>query len=67
MFVAEFRDGMVVTGDGCWAVQFNGLRACSGCAFCESESCLGQEILETGKNNVGLEIPILNKSVVILK
>jgi hypothetical protein len=41
-----------VTGAGCWAVQFGGLKACRFCDFEDNTLCLG-------KNSVGVEIPIL--------
>lgn len=47
-----------VTGDGCWAIQFKGLLACKLCEFDGTSLCLEQNIFETGKNNLGLDIPI---------
>jgi len=47
-----------VTGDGCWAIQFQGLKACAPCSLEGTSLCLGAEMLETGRNSLGLEIPI---------
>jgi len=48
-------------GDGCWAVQFAGLQACKNCEFDDSQFCLGRETVLTGRNSLGLEIPILEQ------
>lgn len=47
-----------ITGDGCWAVQFKGFLACKLCVFDETSLCLGQNIIETGTNSLGKDIPI---------
>lgn len=64
-FLGKFRQKLPrhLVGDGCWAVQFNGLRACRSCEFQDASLCLGKKIVRTGKNNVGQEIPLLNKLV----
>lgn len=48
-------------GDGCWVVQTQGFRACRECELHHHRACLGKAMIRTGKNSVGLEIPILNK------
>ena len=61
-FFGTFRKWLPrnLVGDGCWGVQFMGLRACQSCVFDRRKLCPGQEIVRTGKNNLGFEIPILN-------
>ena len=61
-FLGAFRKWLPrnLVGSGCWAVQFQGLRACQSCAFKRRKLCLGQETVRTGKNDRGIEIPILN-------
>lgn len=52
-----------ITGEGCWAVQVVGLRACVECpAETNEDLCLGMDIRRTGRTSHGLEVPISNYS-----
>jgi len=64
-FLGKFHQKLPrhLVGAGCWAVQFDGLRACRSCEFQDASLCLGKKIVQTGRNNVGQEIPLLNKKV----
>jgi hypothetical protein len=44
----------------CWQVQFEGLEACETCEYRDTENCGGQEIRETGKNDMGYKVPLEN-------
>lgn len=61
-FLGEFRTRLPrgVIGDGCWKVQFKGLRACVSCPYEKNLFCPGKSIVRTGTNDVGMDIPILN-------
>lgn len=42
----------------CWSVQMNGLTACKGCEFKDTDQCGGKKIRETKKNAKGISIPL---------
>jgi len=46
-----------LTGE-CWTVQFSGLKACDTCEYKDTEDCGGQNIRKTGKNELGLKVPL---------
>lgn len=57
-FESRFPPG--ITGEGCWVVQVEGLRACSDCpATNEDTLCLGMDIRRSGKTSEGLDIPVI--------
>jgi len=48
------------TGEGCWVVQIEGLRACSNCPAEDDDGlCLGMDIRRSGMTSDGLDIPVL--------
>lgn len=61
-FIGKFRTRLPhgIIGDGCWRVQFEGLRACVLCPYEKNLFCIGKSILSEGSNNAGVDIPILN-------
>jgi hypothetical protein len=61
-FIGEFGTRLPrgVIGDGCWAVQFKGLRACGSCPYEKHVLCPGRSIVRTGYNSAGMLIPVLN-------
>jgi hypothetical protein len=42
----------------CWLVQFNGLKECDTCEQKGKRDCGGKQIRKTGKNRLGLNVPI---------
>jgi hypothetical protein len=42
----------------CWMVQINGLKECETCEFKGKRDCGGKNIRKTGKNALGLTVPI---------
>ena len=61
-FLGKFRTRLPrgIIGDGCWKVQFQGLRACGSCPYEGHVLCPGRSTVRTGTNSVGMEIPVLN-------
>jgi len=44
----------------CWSVQVWGIEACMDCDYRCTKECGGKQILQTGKNTLGNEIPLPN-------
>ena len=44
--------------DECWAVQLQGFTTCLNCPFRDTGRCGGKEIVKTGKNSKGYNVPI---------
>ena len=42
----------------CWGVQVWGLKHCDTCEFHNIEDCGGQNIIKTGKNEKGFQVPL---------
>jgi len=42
----------------CWTVQVWGINACRDCDYQRTKECGGDQILKTGKNTLGNEIPL---------
>ncbi len=42
----------------CWLIQVWGLDACQDCDYQKTRDCGGKQILKTGKNILGNEIPL---------
>lgn len=42
----------------CWLVQVWGIEACKNCDFQNTKECGGKQIITTGKNTLGIEIPL---------
>lgn len=45
----------------CWSVQVWGIEACTNCDFHNTSECGGRQILRTGKNTLGIVIPLPDK------
>ena len=57
----QVRSGTVVQSrlsSECWSIQFWGLDACSVCEFKDTPECGGVDILSSGRNSKGFEVPI---------
>jgi hypothetical protein len=44
--------------DECWAIQFQGIKACKACKYRTKRTCGGQTIRKTGKNAKGFTVPL---------
>ena len=42
----------------CWLIQIVGRAACETCEVKDTEDCGGQDILKSGKNSKGLNVPV---------
>jgi hypothetical protein len=42
----------------CWSVQVWGIEACKDCGYQHTKECGGKQILQTGINALGNEIPL---------
>lgn len=42
----------------CWEVQLRGREACEKCEFLNTSECGGPNIVRTGKNSKGREVPL---------
>ena len=46
----------------CWSVQFWGLTHCEKCNYKDTPDCGGENIVETGKNSKGCDVPLRDVS-----
>jgi hypothetical protein len=46
----------------CWTVQFQGLSACETCEAKGTADCGGKKILQTGKNEKGIAVPLADQT-----
>ena len=42
----------------CWLIQFSGLKACKTCEAKNTDECGGKNIIKTGKNELGFNVPL---------
>lgn len=42
----------------CWAIQYGGANICLECDFKNTDECTGKRIIETGKNELGFNVPL---------
>ncbi|MBN2523658.1 MAG: hypothetical protein JXB24_10320 [Bacteroidales bacterium] len=42
----------------CWFIQVWGKEACKSCEYYNTKECGGKQILITGKNTLGIKIPL---------
>ena len=42
----------------CWSIQMWGKEKCKTCEYLKTKACGGKDILKTGKNTKGFEVPV---------
>ena len=42
----------------CWSIQAHGFEYCKTCEFKNTKDCGSKQIIKTGKNKLGIKIPI---------